>query len=210
MNDKEKTQPEATPLHFQVVDKRHFANLDEIPLDKSVADDKKRYPSFVEELIGKLELTEKSFQEKKELMQSEISRTRSRLEADFARKVELEKQKLMLPLLEVLDNLERAVDAASRGGDCSRLLEGVEMTVGLFRSKLQGLGVQPISLLNQPFDPEDSQAVAMVPVNDPELDGVVVDEVLKGYRMGEHLLRPAQVRVGHLVAGQEPAPADES
>ena len=70
------------------------------------------------------------------------------------------------------------------------------MTASLFRSKLRSLGVVSIDVLNQPFNPHEGQASATVPVSSPELDGIVVDELARGYRLGDHILRPAQVRVG--------------
>lgn len=141
--------------------------------------------------------TERKFQEKKEQIDQEISRTKARLEADFERKLELEKQKIVRPFLEVLDNLQRAIDAAAQAGSTDDLLEGVRMTARLFRSKLQSIGVEIIPALDQPFDPNLAQAVGRVKVDQSNLDGIVVEEVLTGYRMNGQLLRPAMVRVGH-------------
>ncbi|MBP1623935.1 MAG: GrpE protein [Acidobacteria bacterium] len=188
-NDKEETPA------FQVVDKRHFADLDQIDTG-TVPAEQPRYPSYVEELRTRMAETERKFQEKKQQIDDEINRTRTRLESDFERKVEREKQKIILPFLEVLDNLQRAVDAATQTGSIDHLLEGVRMTADLFRSKLQAMGVEAIDALNQPFDPNLEQAVGMVKVEDPCRDGVVVEELQSGYSMNGQLLRPAQVRVG--------------
>ena len=204
MSEKKNNSSQEEPVQIHVVDKRHFADLDSIPLDKTAAEEKPRYPSFIEELMSKLEVTERSFEEKKSLMQTEIQRTRARLEADYARRLEIEKQQHILPFLEVFDNLERAVRVASDKGSASGLLEGIKMTTNLFRSKLQGLGVEPVPMLHQVFDPNVGQAVGMVEVSDPSLDGVVVDELLCGYRCGDQLLRPAQVRVGRYVPPGSP------
>ena len=72
------------------------------------------------------------------------------------------------------------------------------MTASLFRSRLKALGVEAIPVLDQPFDPNQSQAVGTVEMSDLSRDGVVVEEVLRGYRLGDQLLRPARVRVGRL------------
>ncbi len=196
MTDQEKQQIESEIVDFQVIDKRHFVNLD--PIDReSVPEEKPRYPSYVEELMARMTETERKFQEKKKQIDEEINRTKTRLEIDFDRRLELEKQKIVLPLLEVLDNLQRAVDSASQAGSIEHLLEGVTLTANLFRSKLQSLGIEMIPALNQPFDPNIEQAVGTVKVENPDLDGVVVEEVQPGYCMNGQLLRPAQVRVGH-------------
>jgi molecular chaperone GrpE (heat shock protein) len=197
MAEQEKMNEETDLLDFQVVDKRPFVNLDSLDRE-SVPAEKPRFPSYVEELMARMAETERKFQERKMQIDEEIGRTKARLESDFARKLELEKQKIILPFLEVIDNLQRALDSASQAGTVEHLLEGVQMTAHLFRSKLQSLGVEPIPALNQPFDPNLQQAIGTVHVADPNKDGVVVEEVQPGYCMNGQLLRPAQVRVGHL------------
>ncbi len=184
-------------MDFEVVDKRHFANPDSIPLE-SLPEEKPRYPTYVEELMAKVSETERRFEEKKKELAGDLARTRARLEADGERRLELAKQEMLLPLLDVLDNLERATKAGKENGNLDSLLKGLEMTVGLFRARLQSLGIEPIAVLNQPFDPNVSQAIGVVELADPNLNGIVVQEVLAGFKMGDQLLRPAQVRVGQL------------
>ena len=183
------------PQPFQVIDRRPFANLDSLPLQAPV-EEKPRYPTYVEELQARVSDTQRRFEEMKSQMQQDVERTRARLHADFERRVQLEKRNMILPMLDVLDNLERAIAAAGTAKAVDTLRQGIEMTAGLFRSKLRSLGVEPIEVLNRPFDPHEGQATATVPVTSPELDGIVVDEVTRGYRMGDQILRPAEVRVG--------------
>lgn len=195
MENQAKQKTESEHSGFQVIDKRHFVNLDEIDT-ATVQEEKPRYPSYVEELMSRMAETERKFQEKKQQIDEEISRTKTRLEADFDRRLELEKQRIILPFLEILDNLQRATAAASQSGSIEHLLEGVQMTANMFLSKLQTLGVENISALDQPFDPNLEQAVGTVKVESANLDGIVVEEVQRGYCMNGQLLRPAQVRVG--------------
>jgi molecular chaperone GrpE len=190
----EDTQP------FQVIDRRPFANLDQLPLQAPV-EEKPRYPTYVEELLARVSETQRRFEEMKAQMQQEVDRTRARLNADFERRVALEKRDMLLPLLEVLDNLERALAAAESAGNPDTLREGIEMTAGLFRSKLRSLGVEAIEVLDRPFDPHEGQATGTVRVTSPELDGIVVEELARGYRIGDQILRPAVVRVGAYLAG---------
>jgi molecular chaperone GrpE len=198
MDKQQKTQTQETEQSgFQVIDKRHFLDLDKIDRE-APPEERPRFPSYVEELMARMAETERQFQEKKKQIDEEINRTKSRLEADFERKLELEKQKIILPFIEILDNLQRAVDAAAQSGSVEHLLEGVQMTANLFRSKLRSLGVEEIPALNQPFDPNLQQAVGMIKVSDPGQDGLVLEEVQPGYCLNGQLLRPAHVRVGHV------------
>ena len=180
---------------FEVIDRRPFANLEAVPAG-APADVKPRYPTYVEELQARVAEVERRFAEKKAEMQQEIARTKTRLEADFERRVGLEKQKILSPLLEVLDNLERALGASADSVSCNSLREGIRVTASLFQQRLASLGVEPIAALHRPFNPDEHEAVTCVDVSTPELDGLVIDEVIRGYRVDGHILRAAQVRVG--------------
>jgi len=182
---------------FRVIDKRHFADIDSIPAGGAVAE-KPRYPAFVEELMAKLAETERRFEDKRKRVDDEIAKMRGRLEADYERRIQIQKKDLVLPFLEVLNSLERALDTAQKTDGTEALLKGLVMTANLFRSKLQALGVEAIPVLDQPFDPNLGEAVGIVEVADQAKDGLVVEEVERGYRIGEQLVRPAQVRVGKL------------
>jgi molecular chaperone GrpE len=196
MAEQQKTpKSESATPEFQVLDKRKFLDLDN--MDTTPVEEKQRYPTFVEELMARTAETERKFEEKKKQIDEEIVRTKTRLESDFQRRLDLDKEKIVLPFLEVMDNLLRAIEAASQGGSAEHLLEGVQITADLFRSKLQAIGVEPLETLEQPFDPNSAQAIDRIRVTDKSLDGIVVEEVQTGYSMNGHLLRPAQVRVGH-------------
>lgn len=196
MEERQKQQNmESDSQEFQVIDKRKFVMLDNIEKG-AVVEEKPRYPSYVEELMARMSETERKFQEKKQQIDEEIIRTKTRLEIDFDRKLELEKQKIILPFLEILDNLQRAIDAASQAGTVEHLLEGIQMTASLFCSKLQSMGVEPIPAIGQPFDPNMAQAVGTIPVDNANRDGIVIEELQTGYSLEGQLLRPAQVRVG--------------
>jgi molecular chaperone GrpE len=185
---------------FQIVDKRHFINLDG-PLDGAALEEKPRYPTFVEELMARVAETQRRFEEKKKLMDEEIRRSRERLEADFQRKLQIEKQKLLLPFIEILDDLQRALEAGRTSRNQAGFTEGIEMIAVQFKTALQAQGVEAVPVLNLPYDPNLGQAVGVLPVDDPKLDGVVIEELVRGYRMGGQLMRPAQVRVGRLQPG---------
>jgi molecular chaperone GrpE len=191
----EERKNEAEHPAFQVIDRRHFVDLGEKAAAGPI-EEKHRYPSFVEELMAKLTETERRFEERKLQMQEEISRVRTRLELDMERRLAREKQAIILQFLDVLDNLDRALAAPAGTGNSESLRQGIEMIAGLFRGKLKAQGVEAIPVLGLPYDPNVGQAVGTTAVEDPARDGVVVDEVQPGYRWGDVLLRPAQVRVG--------------
>ena len=98
-------------------------------------------------------------------------------------------------LLPVLDNLDRAL-AVPEDGSAKDVLVGVGMVRRQFLSTLEELGVRIIPTEGASFDPALHDAVETVPVEDPELDGRILEEVTRGYRTDERVLRASRVTVG--------------
>lgn len=135
---------------------------------------------------------------------AEVTGRLLRLQADFEnyrRRVQREReelalfanQKLLLSLLPVLDNLERALGTPVAEGD-EKLRQGVELTARSFREILLREGVEAIAAVGQPFDPNLHEAVMTIEsAEHPE--GTVVAEFQKGYRLGDRVIRPSMVQV---------------
>ena len=98
-------------------------------------------------------------------------------------------------LLPVLDNLDRAL-AVPEDGSAKDVLVGVGMVRRQFLSMLEELGVRVIPTEGAPFDPALHDAVETVPVEDPEQDGRILEELTRGYRTDERVLRASRVTVG--------------
>jgi molecular chaperone GrpE len=97
----------------------------------------------------------------------------------------------LLPLLAVLDTLERALAAGSTD---RQFYDGVAATHRLFADALRQAGADAIDTVGRPFDPTVHEAVATV-ASDGGEPGTVAKEVRRGWRLGNDLLRPAQVVV---------------
>ena len=143
---------------------------------------------------------------------AELEETLKRLKADFdnfrrnkeremAEFKELASSGVICDILRVLDNLERAIASAAQVTDVKDLATGVEMIYKDMRSILEAHGVKEISALNCPFDPLYHEAIMQV--EDPEKENIVVQEIKKGYTMKGRLLRPAQVVVSKRVEKKE-------
>lgn len=102
-------------------------------------------------------------------------------------------QRLILSLLPVLDNLERALSTPATDGD-DKLRQGLEMTARSFREALAKEGAIPIVAVGQPFDPKLHEAVMTVESDEHE-DGTVILEFQKGFRLGDRVVRPSMVQV---------------
>jgi molecular chaperone GrpE len=101
---------------------------------------------------------------------------------------------LTIELLDIVDELEMAVQSGRSSNSSEVLIEGVEMTLKKLRNVLKNEGVLPIECLGKSFDPSKHDAVARI-----EKEGVkdctVVEELRKGYMMKEKVIRPSIVKV---------------
>ncbi len=155
-------------------------------------------PTYVEELEGKLAQREKEAEEylgKYRQASREFEDARARMRKELAKDAERSRREVLISLLEVVDNLDRAIDAAQSGASNDALLHGVELVRDQFVSKLDGFGVRRIATKGASFDPELHEAVSAVPTQDPAQDGLIVGVVRHGYRIGNEVLRPALVAV---------------
>lgn len=100
---------------------------------------------------------------------------------------------LILAILPVLDDLERALQAMPVRISKSEWAEGVRLVERKFQTILQGMGVIPMISVGETFDPNIHEALRQG--SGPE--GIITEEFQKGYLMGEKILRPAKVVVGN-------------
>ena len=107
------------------------------------------------------------------------------------------RERVLKDMLEVVDNLERAVGMQAAGkasADGAAVLKGVDLVLRVLKQKLERYEVRPFDAAGQPFDPRVHEAISRVA--HPEIPaGSVAAELQKGYRVGERLLRPAMVSV---------------
>lgn len=117
-------------------------------------------------------------------------RTRREL-ADAAKKGKEDSLREVLP---VIDNLERAVQAAETAADAKSVADGVRMVLRMFDDAAQRLGLERLKTLGERFDPMLHEAVQQVETADVA-PGTITIEVQAGYRLGDRLIRPAIVAV---------------
>ena len=133
---------------------------------------------------------------------AELENFRKRTQRDKEETRLFNRKELLLGMLPVLDNLERALAHAGQNGETQGLLEGVTMTVLQFRKVIEDYGARPIIAVGAPFDANLHQAMAQVETAE-QPPGTVVSEFQRGYLLHDRLLRPALVVVAKVPA--EPA-----
>lgn len=105
-------------------------------------------------------------------------------------------KEVIISLLDVLDDCDRAEKQLQGTDDITRIREGVQLVFSKLRTTLQARGLKPMQSVNTDFDVEKHEAITEVPVPDPALKGKVIDEVQKGYYLNDKIIRHAKVVVG--------------
>ncbi|RKI63921.1 nucleotide exchange factor GrpE [Corallococcus sp. AB049A] len=118
-------------------------------------------------------------------------------------------EKLLKDLLPVVDNMDRALDAASKSSDFDSFQKGVAMTRKSFEDSLARHGVKGFSAKGQPFDPRVHEAIQQVESADVPA-GHVLFEVTRGFYLNDRLVRPAMVVVARAPEAAAPAASTEA
>jgi molecular chaperone GrpE len=133
-----------------------------------------------DEYLELAQRTKADFENFRKRMNAEVEAAQVRGKISVAREV-----------IDAVDNLERALEAAGEG---ESLAAGVEMVLGGLRETLSRNGVEAVDPKGEKFDPTRHEALSTQPVEGTE-SGVVVEVLQKGYVLGDQLVRPARVVV---------------
>jgi molecular chaperone GrpE len=133
---------------------------------------------------------------------AEMQNVRRRAEIDVEKAHKFALEKFVKELLPVADSLEKAVESTEGSDGAGDLVasirQGVEMTLSLFMSSLKKFNVEQLDPLGEPFDPQQHEAMSMVPAPDAEPNSVV-SVVQRGYTLNGRVIRPAMVVVAKAV-----------
>jgi len=131
-------------------------------------------------------------------LQADFDNYRKRTRKEMEDLIRFGSERVITNLLPVVDNFERALQAAGNNPDLSAFVTGVEMIYRQLMDILTKEGVAVIPTANQPFDPEKHHAVAQVETSEME-DNMIVEELQKGYTLHGKVIRPSMVRVAKKV-----------
>ncbi len=131
--------------------------------------------------------------------QADFDNMRKRVERDKQEFQKYAHEDIIVDLLGILDDLERSVEAAEKGQENSDVfLKGIEMILAHLYELLKKRGVSAISAKGKKFDPNQHEALVQTESCDHE-DGEVIEEMQKGYRLNDKVIRTAKVRVAKRV-----------
>jgi molecular chaperone GrpE len=117
----------------------------------------------------------------------------------LAERIELFKtagQEIMLAMIPVLDDFERALKAMENATDVASVKEGIDLVSHKFKNTLVAKGLKPMESIGQAFNADLHEAITNIPAPTEDLKDKVIDEVEKGYYLGDKVIRYAKVVVG--------------
>jgi molecular chaperone GrpE len=158
-------------------------------------------PEVSEEETQEVSELDKLKQENEELddkilrLQAEMANMRRINTRERSEAAKFRSQNLASSLLEVIDNLERALQTETPSEDGQALKKGVEMVHNQFKNAFEKEKIETIDPLNEEFDPNFHQAVSVMPAGEGQESNHVIQVLQKGYRIDNRVIRPAMVIV---------------
>jgi molecular chaperone GrpE len=113
-----------------------------------------------------------------------------------ARELQSERKTIFSRYIEILDNFDRAFDSAEARAASHSLMEGFILVRNQVVQVLRDGGFERVRTLGLPYDPNTSEAIEVEEVESPSKDGIVIRELVRGYRLDEQIVRAARVVVG--------------
>lgn|SRR5690554_4951398 len=175
----------------ETLENQESAEVEEELVDDQPEEDK---DESLEAKYQQLEAEKTELFEKYLRLQAEYDNYRKRTQREKAADLTYKSQKLATELLPVIDNFERALQTSSDDEAVKSFFEGMEMIYRNLLTVLEAEGIEVIPAVGEAFDPTMHQAVMQV--QDDQYDSnIVVEELQKGYRLKDRVLRPAMVKV---------------
>jgi len=127
---------------------------------------------------------------------SEFENFRKRTQKEKSELLVTASEKVILDLLPIIDDFERGIKANEDTEDVKVVKEGISLVYDKFSKLMENKGVEPINATGNEFDTELHEAITQIPSPTEDMKGKVIDEVEKGYKLGEKVIRYSKVVVG--------------
>jgi len=171
-----------------------------VPVEKTAKKSKRKSSSKKDKAAEKLqELGQKldEMNDKYLRLFSEFDNFRKRTQKERLELFKTASEDVMISLLPVLDDFERALKAAEENGADENHKEGIDLIYNKFKNTLKQKGLESLDSMNQDFDTDFHEAITNIPAPSPEMKGKVVDVIEKGYKLNDKVIRFARVVVGN-------------
>ena len=194
--EENKVEDIAVATEEEVVEKTEEKIEEKTPeeIEKELEELNKEADHWETERIKELELEVDKWKDSYIRKVAEFENIRKRLEREKEEFVKYASEKLLVKVLEAVDNLERGIDSSKTSKDFEGLVKGVEMTLTQMHKIMTDEGVEPLESLGQEFNPYEHHAMMQEESDEYENNHVMM-ELQKGYKMKGKVIRPALVKV---------------
>lgn len=151
----------------------------------------------LEEEISTLTETNKGLEEKVKLAQAELINYRRRKDEETEGLLKFANQGIITDLLPIIDNFERFLSHSEDSEEIKKYSVGIKMIYNNLKDILKQYGVEEINRVGQSFDPNLEQAL-LVENDSTKEDDIVLEVLLKGYKLKDRVIRPASVKINQL------------
>ncbi len=158
---------------------------------------KKDLRKTVKNLEEKLALEEekaKGYLNSLKYLQADFENYRKRIEKEVQGVVQRSNEKLIIHLVDIMDDLEKAIEAGENTKNKEAILEGVKMVHKNFEKVLETEGLQKLECVGKCFDPNLHEILSQIPTKDYQ-SGTILEEARKGFMFRGKVLRPSVVKI---------------
>ena len=186
----------STSINEEQTKQSNPMNEDNLANDEPVFEEDNALDEALESVTGEKSSDERVAEAEREVLRAraELENFRKRMQRDAEQQLKYANLPLMRDLLDVADNLNRAIEAARGGDNASALLEGVEMVSQQLSNALEKFGCRPIESIGAEFDPNIHEAISQMP-SEEQPAGAVAQELAVGYMLHDRVVRPSSVIV---------------
>lgn len=163
------------------------------------AENQRNSESAVDLIAKRLAETQKALEESQNQymrLAADFDNFRKRKDREMADVIRFANEDLIKQILPVLDNFDRTLDVIEKTDNLTAVKEGIAMVSANFRKQLQKVGLEPLEAVGKPFDANLFEAITSVPAPGPEQVDKVIEEVEKGYKLKDKVIRFSKVIVG--------------
>ena len=153
-------------------------------------------PLAEQAVVDKLEQELADSKDKYLRLVAEFDNFRKRTAKERLELIQTAGKDVIIPLLEVVDDADRAQKQLEKNGDIDPESAGLLLIFNKLKSTLQARGLKPMESIGAEFNPDQHEAITEIPAPNPAMAGKVIDEVEKGYYLGDKIIRFAKVVVG--------------
>ncbi len=185
---------EKHPKKDKKKDENQQSRSEVVEKEKKKEVEPKTEADLLKERLAKSEEEVKELEDRLLRLAAEFDNYRKRTAKEFGYLVKNANENLILKILDTLDNFERALDSAKNSTDYDNFRKGVELIYTHLKELLKKEGLKEIEAVCKPFDPNFHEAVTQCESEEHE-EGIVADEICKGYMLNDKLLRASKVVV---------------